>query len=202
MIKTLIAAVVPPERLADRVTVDDPAPSDGILRFRLPAEHRLADLVLFMVAVSDNTATNAVIRHLGGVDAVNERIAARGWASRLHREVGAPGHPDLSAVSITDHQDALRSADPAPFLAQQDRRSLARWVVDGAPFAHKTGTAAGVRHDAGVLGRLSVACFTDNADQSEYVDHPACVAMGHAMRATLIEAGYAELTLRRGETAA
>jgi beta-lactamase class A len=98
-------------------------------------------------------------------------------------------------MTLLDHQDALarlRAAGDraqAPFLYQQDRRSLARWLELSASFAHKTGTIDGVRHDAGVLicdqTELWVACFTDGGPADEYVDHPSCLAMASAMRDTL-----------------
>jgi hypothetical protein len=77
----------------------------------------------------------------------------------------------------------------APFLYQQDRRSLARWLSLSASFAHKTGTVDRVRHDAGVLicdqVELWVGCFTDGGPTDEYVDHPSCLGMASAMRDTL-----------------
>lgn len=82
--------------------------------------------------------------------------------------------------------------------AQQDVRSLARSISEFATFGHKTGTVAGVRHDSGRLvlpqgGWLQVTCFTDHPDQVESVDHPACVAMGSALAATVTRLGAAEL---------
>jgi beta-lactamase class A len=101
-------------------------------------------------------------------------------------------------VSIAEHRAALASiADRGAFLAQQDRTGLARWLQLEAPFAHKTAAGLGARHDAGVLqtprGELWVACFTDGGPQAEYVDHPACVAMGAALRETLLLLELGEL---------
>jgi hypothetical protein len=122
--------------------------------------------------------------------------------SRLLGSIGSPVG-EFSRVSVADHQDALGSiVHPmiqAAFAAQQDRRALARLVEYYADFRHKTGTADRVRHDAGVLatprGQLWVGCFTDGGPVSEYVDHPACVAMGTAMRDTLLALGLGELTV-------
>jgi beta-lactamase class A len=201
MIKTFLAALVA-EDLADSRTLRDEvikiphqmaAEGDGLLRFAaLPTSCTLEQLLMLMIAVSDNTATAAVAERLGGGDTVNTRLEERGWESRLWLYVGE-GNGNLSSVSVAEHQAALASiSDPhirAMFRAQQDKRSLARWLEFDAPFEHKTGTTERVRHDAGVLhtdlGDLWVGCFTDGGPDVEYVDHPACVAMGAAMRDTL-----------------
>lgn len=201
MIKTFLAALVT-EDLADAETLRDgvievprelAAEGDGLLRFaQLPTTLTIDELVMLMIAVSDNTAMTAVVGQLGGVELVNTRLSERGWASRLWLYEGQ-GNGALSSVSLAEHQAALESiTDPlirATFRAQQDRRSLARWLQFDAPFEHKTGTTERVRHDAGVLhtaqGDLWVGCFTDGGPDAEYVDHPACVAIGAAMRDTL-----------------
>ncbi len=211
MVKTLLAALIDEDvragtlELSRSVQVSQAARvgDDGLLRFgQIPTMHRLADLLLLMVAVSDNTATNTLIAFLGGPDAINARFAARGWSSRLLGLIGSPVG-EFSRVCIADHQDALGAIfHPligAAFAAQQDRRGLARLVWYSADFRHKTGTVDRVRHDAGMLttprGHLWVACFTDGGPVPEYVDHPACLAMGTAMRDTLLALGLGELTV-------
>jgi beta-lactamase class A len=219
-IKTLLAALIAEDIVSgqrhwsDPVEVEEPmrAPGDGLLSgMDLPRALALDVAVTLMVAVSDNTATNAVIDALGGLGAVNARMVHTGWSARILRTVGGrqvardaerlaadpnlPTPAGLSRMTLLDHQDALarlRAAGAraqAPFLYQQDRRSLARWLDLSASFAHKTGTIDGVRHDAGVLicdqTELWVACFTDGGPADEYVDHPSCVAMASAMRDTL-----------------
>jgi beta-lactamase class A len=211
MVKTLLAALIDEDVRAGTLALGRPVQvplgalvgDDGLLRFgQIPTMHRLADLLLLMVAVSDNTATNCLIDFLGGPNAISARFAARGWTSRLLGPIG-PGVGEFSHVCLADHQDALGSIRhpqiAAAFAGQQDRRSLARLVEFYADFRHKTGTVDRVRHDAGVLdtprGHLWVACFTDGGPVSEYVDHPACVAMGRAMRDTLLALGLGELTV-------
>ena len=211
MVKSLIAALIDEDVRENNLALSRPVQvpqtalvgDDGLLRFgQIPTMHRLADLVLLMISVSDNTATNTLIDFLGGPDAINARFAARGWTSRLLGLIGSPVG-EFSRVCISDHQDALGTIfHPligAAFAAQQDRRSLARLVWYHADFRHKTGTADRVRHDAGMLttprGHLWVACFTDGGPVPEYVDHPACVAMGSAMRDTLLALGLGELTV-------
>jgi len=212
MIKTFIAALLA-EDLAEKRTLRDlvikiprhlAAEGDGLLRFgELPTSRTLGELLMLMVALSDNTATNAVIVHLGGIDKLNARLAERGWTSRLLCFAGQTDAAlaGLSEVSLAEHQAALASirnpAIRAMFRAQQDKRSLARWLEFDAPFEHKTGTAGRVRHDAGVLhterGELWIGAFTDRGPEAEYVDHPACVAIGAAMRDTLRAHGLSTL---------
>jgi len=231
LIKTPIAALVTVDVASGRRDWDDPvsvgiemrAPGDGLLRgLELPRTVALDAALMLMVAVSDNSATNALVVLLGGLDAVNERLRAAGWSSRIRRWIGGrhvvaaelPADPALpsaagaSRVCVSDHQDALarilaldeRAA--RAFIAQQDRRALARGLSVDARFAHKTATAGRVRHDAGVLlgehGELWVACLTDGGPPAEHVDHPACVAMGAAMADTLRALGLDALLARPG----
>lgn len=220
MIKTSLAALIVEDitsgrrQWSDHVEIAEVmrAPGDGLLSgMALPRTLALDEAVTLMISVSDNTATNAVIEALGGLDDVNARMAHAGWQARILRSVGGrevargveqfaadsnlPSPAGFSRMTLLDHQEALariRAAGAraaAPFLYQQDRRSLGRWLSPSASFAHKTGTIDAVRHDAGVLicgqTELWVACFTDGGPADEYVDHPSCVAMAVAMRDTL-----------------
>ncbi|HET9073585.1 MAG TPA: serine hydrolase [Solirubrobacteraceae bacterium] len=209
MIKTLLAALLDEDVRAGALSLSRSVPvaahdrveGDGVLRFgQVPTMHRLGDLLLLMIAVSDNFATQALIAFMGGPASINGRLAARGYTSRLYGFWTTP-EERLSDVSLRDHQAALASiAHPLirrAFAAQQDRRSLARRVDYDAEFLHKTGTAATVRHDAGALstprGVLWVGAFTDGGPAAEWVDHPACVAMGSALHETLVALGLAQL---------
>jgi hypothetical protein len=105
--------------------------------------------------------------------------------------------PGVSVTSAHEHDRlvaGLRSGRLLGSLApmaldllarQQDRRALARYVGEGVRFAHKTGTAGGVRHDGGLLqvdGReIAVSVFTDGGPREEWVDHPALIGMALAM---------------------
>jgi beta-lactamase class A len=210
MVKTLLAALIDEDVRRGQLQLSRPVQvttaalvgDDGLLRFgQIPTMHRLGDLVLLMIAVSDNTATNTLIAFLGGPAAVTARCAARGWTSVLHARVGDIEADGFSSVCLADHQDALASIlhpqISSAFAGQQDRRSLARLLDFDVDFRHKTGTMDRVRHDAGVLatarGPLWVACFTDGGPAAEWVDHPACRAMGTAMRATLLALDLDEL---------
>lgn len=219
-IKTfLLAGALETER-PERIVIDPSlrAEGDGVLRhFPLPVELEWEAVLALMTVLSDNTATNAVIAGLGGVDACNARLAAWGLAAtRLRGFVDARGEPardrdgvrvaegsptpaGLGVTTPAEHEWVLRRLVAVGglglelLLAQQDRRSLARRLAVGVSFAHKTGTVGRVRHDGGVLfagGRtVFVQAFTDGGPEAEWVDHPACVGMGEAMVATVAALG-------------
>jgi beta-lactamase class A len=198
------------------------AAGDGVLaRWPLPVALPLQAVAQLMTALSDNTATNAVVDVLG-LEVVNDALAAVGCASRMRRWVtgrhsdprcdtwdaspGLPSRAGLSVVVPREHAAAVdrlvsdpRHAVARAMLEQQwHRDSLARPLVDETPFAHKTGSVGGVRHDGGVLlpgtpDALSVHCFTDGPERDELIDDVALVAMGRAMARTLPLLGLREL---------
>ena len=197
MIKTFVlAAALDAGGLQEEVVVDERVDGDGILRLLdLPIRRPMKELLALMVAISDNTATRAVVRALGGAQELNAWLAAHGFGSRVlgGEAPGLPTPPGLGTTSAAEHERVVREMPPAGIqmlLEQQDRRALARLLDDDARFAHKTGTIDGARHDGGVLLRagaepLFVHAFTDGGPQEEWVDHPACVGMGIAMSGTV-----------------
>ena len=173
----------------------------------LPVTLPLHAVAQLMTALSDNTATNAVVDTLGGLEAVNDALAAAGCATRMRRWVtgryadprcdswdsspSLPSRAGLSVVVPREHAAVVdrlvtepRHANARAMLEQQwHRDSLARPLVDDTPFAHKTGCVGGVRHDGGVLlpgtpDALTVHCFTDGPERDELVDDVACVGDG------------------------
>jgi beta-lactamase class A len=235
MIKTFLLAaaldlVERGEVALDReVAVDSShaACGDGVLRFLEAPSLPLRDLLALMTALSDNTATNAVLE-LVGLERFNGWLEEHGFESRMRAfvdhperawsrrdEVGA-GHDlltpvGLSLTSAAEHDRLLSEIAAGRLLPvlggvafelleeQQDRRALARYLPEGARFAHKTGTIGGVRHDAGLLRagerRIGVSVFTDGGPEQEWVDHPALVGMGLAMAWCIRELGLeVELT--------
>jgi beta-lactamase class A len=185
------------------------AHGDGILRHAvLPLALPLREVVTLALALSDNTAANTLVAAAGGLAAVNGRLEARGFGARLLRGLSAAGEAAESGIGVCTPREHARAvaalAEEVPpayaaLHAQQDRRSLARGLGYDARFAHKTGTVDDVRHDGGVLergaSRLAVTCFTAGGPHAEWVDHPACVAMGEAMVRTCRALGWDDVVV-------
>lgn len=81
-------------RLDERVEIrdEDLRPGSGIFQhFDLGLRPTLRDVLLQMIATSDNTATDLAIARVGGVEAVNDWIQDAGLAGgmRLHQTTGA-----------------------------------------------------------------------------------------------------------------
>jgi beta-lactamase class A len=186
MIKTFLLAAALDERdLAEEVVVSERVDGDGVLKLLdLPVRRPLKELLSLAIAISDNTATRAVLGAMGGPAEMNAWLERRGFGTRFERA-------RLGTTSAAEHERVVREMPPAGIdmlLSQQDRRALARTLDEGVPFAHKTGTIDRVRHDGGVLldrePPLYVHAFTDGGPEKEWVDHPACIGMGEAMEAT------------------
>ena len=70
------------------MTPEHVAVGDGVLAtWPLPVTLPLHAVAQLMTALSDNTATNAVVDTLGGLEVVNDALAAAGCASRMRRWV-------------------------------------------------------------------------------------------------------------------
>ena len=208
------------------VTPEHAAMGDGVLAaWPLPVTLPLHAVAQLMTAVSDNTATNVVVDVLGGIEVVNDALEAAGLRSRMRRWVtgrhsdprcgtwdssaSLPSRAGLSVVVPTEHASVIERlvSDPRHAVArtmleqQMHVDSLARHLRDETPFAHKTGSVGGVRHDGGVLlpgtdDPLTVHCFTDGAERDESADDPALVAMGRAMGRTLMLLGLGDLVIQ------
>ena len=208
MIKTFLAALALDEGGLSpgthlRVRERHRTGGDGVLgTFEAEVELPLRELLRLMLAISDNTATNVVLEALGGAAAVNERLAAWGYGSRICGPVGGRGarwdgaealHTDLPTpiglgmTSVAEHQRLL-GEHPA-VLALAGRAAGPR---DAGPLrGARRGVRAQDRRDRrraprrGLLrasGReLLVGCFTDGGAHEEWADHPAAVGMGLAM---------------------
>lgn len=164
------------------------------------------DIIYLMISISDNTATNLLIRRasMAQVNATMRELGMTG--SNLGREMkGRPAVPgetenwatvdDYVTViqAILDHEAASPAscdAMTAMLELQQNARRIARHlpVSDEIRWGTKTGSIAGVTNDAGFVitpkGRLIIAVFCEGmADQ-----HLGEAAIGDISRAAF-EAG-------------
>jgi beta-lactamase class A len=117
---------------------------------------RLAEL---MISVSDNSATNAIIRGLG-MEAVNNDLASWGLEhTRLRRKMMdfEAQRQGFENTTTPREMNAIlrRFAGNAEFidilLMCEDTSTLPAGLPDGVRFAHKTGTLTIVRGDAGIV---------------------------------------------------
>lgn len=167
--------------LDDRLTfsADDVVPASAVIDKLSPgATFTLRDAIRMMIATSDNTATNLVIRHIG-LPATNEVLDRIGLpAIRLNslvyrREssldpersrtfglgngtaagfVGLMGRihgRDLERDGVVAEGACAAMLDH--LLACEDRGTAGRDLPAGMKAAHKTGLVSGVRTDAGVI---------------------------------------------------
>ena len=132
-----------PEEQAD-VAAEDHCGGSGLLAHLSPQRWTLADLVRFTAAVSDNTATNALIRRVGleRVNAGAEELGLRRTRilDRI-REPRLPHHPPTFARGTARELAALatRVAGPEPW-----GRTMLGWL---AANTDRSMVAAAVPHD-------------------------------------------------------
>jgi beta-lactamase class A len=158
-----------PVRLRD----DDYCGGSGLLRRLSARAWTVGDLALLTAAVSDNTATNALLRRIG-LDRVNAAGAALGLTrTRLLdriREQRGPQHPPTFAMGTAGELAGLAAlvAGPAGWQALMREWMLANTDhglvpallghdPEGGRLAGKTGTDDGIRTDVGLMGPLAYA---------------------------------------------
>lgn len=170
--------------LKREVTIEpkDFAPGWSPLRDRAgeqPITLTVAELLRHMVSISDNTASDALMRLAGGPIAVSTRMAELGFGGihvnrsekQMTADIGQPGGVARYAIDV---RDTATPEDMAALLfafwrgrdglSAESHEMLVRWMIDtptgprrirtilpaGATFAHKTGTMPGTTNDAGV----------------------------------------------------
>ncbi len=146
------------------MTKADLADGSGNMQYQKPdTKFTALDVVTRMIVISDNTATNMLIRTLGGKDALNSRILSWGITST---SIKTP-LPDLKGTNTTSSKDlvnllhkinqgelvSLKSRDRIIGIMQgtKTRTLLPQGLEENAAIAHKTGDIGTILGDAGII---------------------------------------------------
>ena len=170
-------------------------------------EITLRDLIYLTISISDNTATNVLIRY-ATMDAVNATIAELGMTgSNLGREMkGRPAQPgeqenwatpDDYAIVVKAILDKTAASEAscdemqAMLEKQQNTRRIARFLPedDSITWGTKTGSIKGVTNDVGFIttpdGTLVISVFCEGMPDQ----HAGEAAIGNITRAALNATG-------------
>ncbi|MHA6803390.1 serine hydrolase [Salinifilum ghardaiensis] len=172
----LIAALRAVERGELDLAADMPVPTarvggSGVLKDLRCRRLPLDDLLTLMIAISDNTAANAVL-DLVGFTAVDELARELGCTgTRVQRHLMATDEPGVLETTALDQARVLdrvaTGAALGPEASRHALRTLSRQHVrDRLPAElpecarswNKTGEIAGHRHDVALLGREEPEC--------------------------------------------
>ena len=158
---------------------DGKVPGSGVLTQLTAGLHlSLRDACCLMTTVSDNTATNLVIDHLG-LDAINRETEAFGLSgTRVFRKVfheDDPAKPNPFGFGTVTARDMVlllsrihsgpgispeSRAEMMKMLEQQHYRDgIPRLLPDGWSYAGKTGAVDNVRNDVGLVTSPDGACL-------------------------------------------
>ena len=133
-----------------------------------------------MITISDNTATNMIIKRMGGLNVLNQRF--RSWG--LQKTIIRNWLPDLSGTNTTTTKELMQLLallDRQKLLSAQsqnqaiailsrvhNRKLLPVGLGKGATIAHKTGDIGFILGDAGIIAmptgkRYLVAVLVESA---------------------------------------
>lgn len=196
--------------LDDRYILADDDRTNGsgvMLHLHAGMEFTTLDLLYLMISISDNTATNLLIR-MAGIEQVNRAMADLGMARSIlarpmYGRLALAGEPENYATpndmaqaikTILDGQAASRGSCDAMIALlekQQNDARIARYLpkLASVRWGSKTGSVPGVVNDVGFIlapnGRLIIAVYTEGfADQ-----HLGEQAIGEIARAAMSSTG-------------
>lgn len=133
-----------------------------------PGEYSVHELITWMIITSDNTATNTLIKLLG-MEYINRclremlqaktTVLQRLMLDRAAAERGMDNyitHEDLSVMFEKLYAgeiltEELRQTALDILYSQRHQDQVLRYIWEPVKYAHKTGSLAGLNHDAGVI---------------------------------------------------
>ena len=171
----------------------------------------LQDVCYLMMALSDNTAADMLVDHLG-IEGVNQSMRDLGFSlTRLepqHHPAGSANRPPFAVGITTPHemggllrdlaQQRLASPESTRKMlhmlsAQHDRSMIPRHLPPDWQYAGKTGSNPGLRADIGLITgpageRSLLAMFCGHSETSDWsVDSLGTLALARLARFLLIE---------------
>ncbi len=147
----------------------DKLPSCGCLnRMHAGMNLTVQDLYNLMIILSDNTATNILIKLVGGMEEINGSLAKMGYETcRVNRllfdsEASDKGIENyVSGAEIADMLekmyrgkliDSASSQEMLEIMKSQRLKNKIPFYFQGrVPIAHKTGEDDGITHDVGII---------------------------------------------------
>jgi beta-lactamase class A len=127
------------------------------------SDYTVLQTITDMIVISDNTATNMVIRRLGGIEVLNQRFRQWGLLQTNMRQL----LPDLEGTNITSPKElsmllamlsqgellSMKSRDRALNIMQQTVTDtlLPTSLGEGSTISHKTGDIGSLVGDTGII---------------------------------------------------
>ncbi len=153
-------------RLDEVMTMEttDIVDNSGEMQYSAPGtKYSALEVVTNMIVISDNTATNMIIRRLGGIDKVNQRFKQWGLQQTVIRD----RLPDLTGTNTTSPKElttlltavsqgqliSMASRDRAMFIMSKTETDtlLPAVMGAGAQISHKTGDIKTMVGDSGII---------------------------------------------------
>lgn len=146
------------------MTEDVIGSGSGDMQYQPPGKQfSVLETATKMITISDNTATNMLIKRMGGAEAVNQRFLEWGLTATVIRNL----LPDLEGTNSTSPEDlgnllakidrgqliSLRSRDRLLHIMSNvvTNTLLPQGLEDEATISHKTGDIRSVLGDAGII---------------------------------------------------
>jgi len=146
------------------MTRDLIAGGSGDMQYQQPdSQFSLLETATRMITISDNTATNMIIKRVGGIQVLNEQFQRWGLQQtrmrnvlpdRYGTNVSTPNEL-VKILTMLDRQQLLSTQSQATAFSimsrVRNRNLLAAGLGQGAAIAHKTGDIGSVQGDAGII---------------------------------------------------